>query len=809
METYLRISRYLRIMACCFAFTISIPALATGGGNFKFESITPFGRHIETPFVGRSGSDLLVIGGYHGKGIEKIFNGIAYHYDVSTAKWIVLGGEKLLPHYGGAAVSSDKGLICVGGYAQDALTQQVTRYTLVDGKLASVKLPDLPLPLVGVKADIVAGHLYAVGSEGAFSLDLLSDDAQWKTLPASVLAGSSIDHAIGVAGKLFLFVRNFGGEIATGNTILRYGTQMGFEVIDTFDHDLTSLHVASCGQGYVLFMPSNDDTKEILGYYSVTNKWVVIGELPSASHRFGIAYDGIAFDLIGETDAFSANAVVQETKYGWLDHVVVAIFMFGMLFIGSYLAKREKDSATYFRGGKRIPWWASGLSLFATGASAISLMAMPGKAYAGNWFFMTVSFYCVMTWLPLSIFVFMPIARRLKVATANEYLELRFNIYLRIGGSIIWALLQMLGRMAALMLLPAIAISSITGFPMEWSIILMGVVTTFYVFFGGLEGVIWTDVFQAVVMIAAVVLCGVWAIFGLEMDVAQAWANIESAQKMHMFDWEISWVEPCALVMFLNIFITGLGQIGDQNYIQRVQCTATEKEAKKAVYMQMAVAVPLNGVLFLLGTVLYLYYMENPQLVSPAVKADGIFPLFAAQKLPMGLAGLVIAAILAATMSTLSSAINAVANLGVEDFYRRFKKDVTDHSCVVVGRWLTIGLGIFGTVFALILANTDLKSIWDLYMVILGMLVGPLSGVYILGIFTKRSTSIGVLLGALASLYTGYYVKEYTHLHFLSYPIFGMLACYGVGYFASIILPSKPKNIDGLTIYTLSPSEEV
>jgi len=149
-----------------------------------------------------------------------------------------------------------------------------------------------------------------------------------------------------------------------------------------------------------------------------------------------------------------------------------------------------------------------------------------------------------------------------------------------------------------------------------------------------------------------------------------------------------------------------------------------------------------------------------------------------------------------------------VANLGVEDFYRRFKKKVADKECVVVGRVLTIGLGIFGTVAALVLANTNLKSIWDLYLVILGMLLGAITGIYLLGIFTKRANSAGVLLGVIASLSATYYVNNYTHIHFLANLIVGVVSCYIVGYIASLIIPAKQKDINGLTVYTLQPKEE-
>ena len=283
---------------------------------------------------------------------------------------------------------------------------------------------------------------------------------------------------------------------------------------------------------------------------------------------------------------------------------------------------------------------------------------------------------------------------------------------------------------------------------------------------------------------------------------------LASENKLHMFNWKISLVGPCVLFMFLNAFITSLGRIGDQNFIQRVQCTKTEWEAKKTAITSLAVAVPLNVVLFSMGTILFLFYRERPEMLSPAIKADAVFPLFAAQNLPVGLAGLVVVAILSATMSTLSSALNSVANIGVEDFYRRLAKNATDHKCLILGKVLTACLGIFGTVAALILVNTSLKSIWDLYLTILGILIGAVAGIFTLGIFTRRANSVGALVGAIASFAAVYYVKNYTHMHFFTYQVVGVTTCVVVGYIASIVLPTKKKDLKGLTAYTIPKKVE-
>jgi len=168
------------------------------------------------------------------------------------------------------------------------------------------------------------------------------------------------------------------------------------------------------------------------------------------------------------------------------------------------------------------------------------------------------------------------------------------------------------------------------------------------------------------------------------------------------------------------------------------------------------------------------------------------------------MAGFVVVALLAATISTVSSAMNSVANLGVEDVYRRFFPDVTDDQCVKVGRYLTFGLGVFGTGAALLLANmSSLQSIWDLFMMITGMVLAPITGIFVLGIFTRRANNFGAWAGTVASIVANYYAKFHMDVHPLVYLVVGVFSCVFVGYIASTLTPKSPRDLDGLTVFSL------
>ena len=245
------------------------------------------------------------------------------------------------------------------------------------------------------------------------------------------------------------------------------------------------------------------------------------------------------------------------------------------------------------------------------------------------------------------------------------------------------------------------------------AIIVMGVVTTVYTYLGGLEAVIWTDTIQGFVMVTTVVGCLILALLKLDIPFTEMWSQTQQYEKFHMFDFSTSIVGPTTFIFFIHTLFLTFGGISDQNFVQRVQSTPDLRQTKMAVATQMAVAVPINILLFSLGTVLWLFYRAHPDSLSPTiVNNDGVFPFFAAQQLPVGVSGIVVAALLAATMSTVSSSICAVSDLGTNDFYRRFKANATDHQCLVLGRILTAVVGLSGTIAAIVLAGIeDVKSV--------------------------------------------------------------------------------------------------
>ncbi|MEW6998571.1 sodium/solute symporter [Colwelliaceae bacterium BS250] len=680
--------------------------------------------------------------------------------------------------------------------------KQVFRVDQQEGAVASVNLANLPAALDNVSATLIANTLYVVGNvvgNGTevtlLTLDLANENANWSSV-ASMPQGLNADSVLAALHDT-LYVTNTQASYAYNPA------KDTWKSIAVAPASIAGSIGFSSGDAHLLYVKSQQASSDIWAYHNVTNTWFTIGNLPEAILADAVVSNGTEFTIVAGETLLTGKAVLKATKYGFWDNLVVAVLVILLIGVGIMFSRKEKTSSDYFRAGQTIPWWAASLSIFATGASAISLMAMPAMAYSGNWIYFSIALFLIVIQVPLFVLVYVPLVRRLNITTANEYLERRFGLSVRILGFIGFSLNQILGRMAAILLLPAIAISSIFGVPMEVSILIMGVCTTFFVTMGGLEAVIWTDVLQAIIMIIAVVACCIFAYLSLEVSTAQAWEIMTSQDKLYMFDFSWDWTAPVVIVLFLNSLATSLGYIGDQNFIQRVQCTVDEKAAKKASIAQLFIAVPLNFILFGLGTLLFLYFVTRADVLSPALKADGVFPFFAASTLPVGMAGFVVVALLAATISTVSSAMNSVANLGVEDIYRRFNPQVTDQQCLSVGRYLTLALGVFGTTMALVLANlNDLQSVWNLFLMITGLVIGPITGVFVLGIFTRSANTVGVWSGVIISVAANYYAKTYMDVHATVFISVGVGTCIIVGYLVSRLTAKPANDLTGLTIFT-------
>jgi Na+/proline symporter len=258
-----------------------------------------------------------------------------------------------------------------------------------------------------------------------------------------------------------------------------------------------------------------------------------------------------------------------------------------------------------------------------------------------------------------------------------------------------------------------------------------------------------------------------------------------------------------------NLLANLVSYTADQTVVQRYLTTSDEAQAAQSVWTNAVLTIPAAIIFFGLGTALFVFYEANPGALDPSLQTDAIFPLFIVQQLPVGVSGLLIAGIFAAAMSSLDSSMNSVATVAVTDYHHLKPSATSESGRLRIARWITVGLGALATGAGLLLATYEIRSLWELFLEYIGLFGGSLAGLFVLGIFTQRGHGTGALVGAFCSAVLLYFVKVFTAVHFFLYGGIGILACAGIGYLSSLVLPAEQKSVDGLTYYSLAPSRPI
>ncbi len=468
----------------------------------------------------------------------------------------------------------------------------------------------------------------------------------------------------------------------------------------------------------------------------------------------------------------------------FLDTSVIFFYFILILGLGSYYSRKQKNTKDFFKGGERVPAWAAGLSLFGTALSPITFIAIPAKTYTTNWSYFLLNMSVFLA-IPLVVYLFIPYYRKKNIKTAYEYLENRFNVLIRLMGSIFFILYQ-IGRMGVVLFLPSIVLNLVTDMNIFVCISLMGGISLIYTLIGGIEAVIWTDVVQVFILMAGVTVSLLIIVLDTELGFIGIVETAQLEKKFNLLDLTLSLKEPTVWVMLLGGFFINVTTYGtDHTMVQRYLVTPSKEKAQKSVLIGALLTIPSTLIFFFVGSALFVFYKMNPTLLqSDFVTNDAIFPWYIVNQLPRGGAGLLIAAIFAAAMSSLSSSMNAGAASFSIDIYDRFGlgKNVED---LKTARWATFCIGALGILFAFFMANYEIKSLWDEFNKILGLIFGSFGGVFLLGILTKKANSKGVLIGLLVSFAIQILISNYQAVHLLLYAGSGVISCFVVGYAAS------------------------
>ncbi|MDF1738325.1 MAG: sodium:solute symporter [Verrucomicrobiales bacterium] len=427
-----------------------------------------------------------------------------------------------------------------------------------------------------------------------------------------------------------------------------------------------------------------------------------------------------------------------------IDLIVLVVYLVIVVGLGIWLAKRSKTTEGFMAAGGALPGWAVGLSIFGTFVSSISFLANPGKAFDANWnpFVFGLS-------LPLAAWVatryFVPFFRKTGEISAYSHLEARFGPWARVYAVVCYLLTQM-GRVGTILYLVALALAPLTGWSVITIIILTGVLVTVYTLIGGIEAVIWTDVVQSIVLTLGIFLCLGVIFTGMPEGPGQVFAIAADADKFSLGSFGASLSEPTFWVILIFGLFINLQNFGiDQSYVQRYATAESEKAAKKSVWLGALLYVPISALLFMIGTGLFAFYEAQPELLPESLgKGDKVFPHFISTELPVGITGILIAAVLAAAMSSVDSSLNGSATLTWCDIVKRFsKKEPSEATGMKVLHGATIVFGIVGTGAAL--AMTRVQSALDAWWKISSIFSGGILGLFLLGLIVKRANNVAAV----------------------------------------------------------------
>lgn len=421
-----------------------------------------------------------------------------------------------------------------------------------------------------------------------------------------------------------------------------------------------------------------------------------------------------------------------------VDIAVLTIYMVGVVAYGCYFVRRSRATDAFMRAGGTLPGWIVGLSIFGTYVSSISFLALPGKAFSGNW-----NAFAFSLALPLAAWVsaryFVPFYRNRGHISAYYHLENRFGLWARSYAVFCYLLTQM-ARVGSIMYLLALPLNVLLGWEMRLIILLTGGLVTLYTLLGGIEGVIYTDAVQSIVLIAGALACVVLIPLTMPEGPSQLFRIAIQHYKFSLGSFGPSLVESTFWVVLLyGIFMNLQNFAIDQSYVQRYLTAKSEREAKKSVWLSALLYIPVSAFFFFIGTALFAYYTAQPALLPAAIQAeaasgkgDTVFPFFMVHALPPGMAGLLIAAVFAAAMSTISSSLNCSATLTLCDVYRRFiRPEAGERESMGVLYASTFLWGLVGTGVAL--AMIHIRSALDTWWTLSGIFGGGILGLFLLG----------------------------------------------------------------------------
>lgn len=483
--------------------------------------------------------------------------------------------------------------------------------------------------------------------------------------------------------------------------------------------------------------------------------------------------------------------------FGWIDLVVFVAYLIGTVAIGVSVSRGQKNLSEYLLAGRSMGQVVLGMTILAALFSGITFLAAPSEGYGHGLAFYLVNLgFFIAT--PITTLLILPFFYQSRFFTAYQYLEERFSVQVRTLASASF-IARVLLWLALATYAPALALEQVTGLPLWFTILCTGLLTTFYTAIGGMRAVIWTDLMQLIVLFGGQLIIMITAILHVPGGLGQV---VEVARDHGKFSLSLSLDPTVRLTLWGlligSVFMHLVQMATDQVSVQRYLTAKSLREAQRGLWLKLWLVLPVTAVFYGTGVVLFAFYqVHGDPLASGQIrKVDQILPYFAVTELPAGFPGVFIAAIYAASMSTVSAGINSLTSATLIDFYQRLwpKADFSEASQLRLAKRMTIVYGALVIVLAFLVQH--LGTLLEASNVVIGLVGGPLLGLFLLGILVKRTTARGALVGWIAGVVVLLPIGFASQVSFLWYAQIGCLTTMVIGYLASLFEP--PPSIERL-----------
>jgi SSS family solute:Na+ symporter len=432
----------------------------------------------------------------------------------------------------------------------------------------------------------------------------------------------------------------------------------------------------------------------------------------------------------------------------FIDYLIIATVLGATLFLGFWFSNKQRTTENFFLSKGNFPSWALGLSLLSTLISSVTFLGYPAQGYTSNWIYLVQGFMVPVV-LFCTIWIIVPLYRRVIGLSTYEYFEKRFGTFARYYSSSSFILRQF-GGMGTVFFLLATAIHVLTGLNVYYTLVAVGLILILVNLKGGIQAVIWLDVFQGFMLFASGVICLGILLFNIKGGVPEAICVASENDRAGFGPYAFDLTRLTLIVMIINGAFYAIQKYGtDQTVIQRYLTARTDRSAIRASLLGISLTIPIWTMFMFIGTALFVFYKQN---ALPVSRPDEVFPYFMMTQLPTGVVGFIVAALISAAICSLSADINSMAAVGVEDYYKKARPNRPDKEYLGAGKMMVVITGLISIAIGALYLQLGNEGVLGVVFTIYAIFSGGIVGIFLLGFFSKRANRQGVNIGIIVCI---------------------------------------------------------